>query len=124
MGEMISREQLDKRMLAWQMYYVGGQATSTIARHFGVSRQSIRYWITSLGGEIGDDEAQRAFKDRIRATLPEGAMLCAECEIITDADPSGLCADCRQEREDLDEHAAEMDFDAHWFERNFVVVRK
>lgn len=22
------------------------------------------------------------------------------------------------------EHAAETDFDAHWFERNFVVVRK
>jgi hypothetical protein len=51
-------------------------------------------------------------------------MLCAECGIICSADPSGMCMNCRDESEYMDERAATLDFESHWWERNFVKVGK
>jgi hypothetical protein len=82
-------------MEAWRMYYVQRKPTTAIAAHFGVSRQSVRNWIVSLGGEIADDEHDRAFRAKIIATLPAGTMLCGACGIIADTHDSGLCPSCR-----------------------------
>ena len=95
MSKPIHRDELDRRMEAWRMYYVQRKPTRAIAEHFGVSRQSVRNWIVSLGGELADDEHARAFRDKIAVTLPEGAMLCSACDIIAETHESGLCPSCR-----------------------------
>lgn len=106
MSTPIHRDELDRRMEAWSMYYAGGMPTTRIAEHFGVSRQSIRNWIVSLGGEIADDEHDRAFRAKIIATLPAGTMLCAACDIIAEKHDSGLCPSCRGDVES--EHDQEI----------------
>jgi hypothetical protein len=93
-------------MEAWSMYYAQGMPTTQIARHFGVSRQSIRNWIVSLGGELTDDEHDRAFRAKVIASLPAGTMLCSACDIIAPAHESGLCPDCRGDAES--EHDMEV----------------
>jgi hypothetical protein len=122
-SELLNREQLDRRMAAWEMYYIEHMATTTIARHFKVSRQSIRNWIVSLGGELGDDDIQRAMRDRVRANLAAGQMLCRECDVITPAHDSGLCPACRGEENADDERSAWLEFESGWLRRNLCVKR-
>jgi hypothetical protein len=93
-------------MEAWRMYYVQRKPTTAIAEHFGVSRQSIRNWIVSLGGQLMDDEHDRAFREKIAVTLPAGTMLCQACDIIAERDESGLCPSCRGDVES--EHEQEI----------------
>lgn len=108
MSTPIHRDELDKHMEAWRMYYVDKRPTSAIAAHFGVSGQSIRNWLTALGGVIDDDEQQRVFRDKIAASLIDGEMLCAACDIICETHETGLCPSCQGERERETEREAEL----------------
>jgi hypothetical protein len=85
---LLNREQLDRRMAAWEMYYIEHMATTTIARHFKVSRQSIPQLIVSLGGELGDDDIQRAMRDRGARQSRCGPDAVRECDVITPAHDS------------------------------------
>ena len=93
-------------MEAWRMYYVQRKPTTAIAEHFGVSRQSIRNWIVSLGGQLMDDEHDRAFREKIAVTLGDTEMLCSACDIIAEKHDSGLCPSCRGDVES--EHDQEI----------------
>ena len=62
-------------------------------------------------------------KERIRATIDAGQMLCRECDVITPAHDSGLCPMCRGDEEGNDEHKAWLEFEAGWLERNLCVKR-
>ncbi len=67
MGEMITRDELDRRMGAWQMYHIDKMVTTTIAAHYGVSRQSIRHSL-SQGRTTGRQRYfPRAMRDKIVA---------------------------------------------------------
>ena len=57
-------------------------------------------------------------KERIRATIDAGQMLCRECDVITPAHDSGLCPMCRGDEEGNDEHKAWLEFEAGWLRRN------
>jgi hypothetical protein len=78
--------------------------------------------LTACGIGWHSTDSPHGSQRRIRERLEDGEMLCTECDIITAADPSGLCPDCRKAREYQNERAAELDFEAHWWERNFVKV--
>lgn len=97
MSTPIHRNDLDRRMQAWRMYYIERRSSAFIAEQFGVTRQSVHNWLKSLGGDIrtGPDETEAIYRDRIAATLGDADMLCASCGIIADRHPSGLCASCR-----------------------------
>ena len=62
-------------------------------------------------------------KERIRATIDAGQMLCRECDVITPAHDSGLCPACRGEENAADERRAWLEFEAGWLERNLCVKR-
>ena len=62
-------------------------------------------------------------KERIRATIDAGQMLCRECDVITPAHDSGLCPMCRGDEEGNDEHKAWLEFEDGWLERNLCVKR-
>ena len=83
-----------------------------------------RAMLRELGIVWHGSRAQFGTQKRIAERLPEGAMLCTECGIICSTDPSGLCINCRDESEYMDERAATLDFESHWWDRNFVKVGK
>ena len=62
-------------------------------------------------------------KERIRAAIDAGEMLCRECDVITPAHDSGLCPMCRGDEEGNDEHKAWLEFEDGWLERNLCVKR-
>ena len=116
---ILKRDELDRHMEAWHMYYVDKVPTVAIAAHFHVSRQSIRNWLTGLGGEERglDEEMRIVYRAKIQAALGDTEMLCDECDIICETDASGLCASCRGETERNLERNAELELfsDAAFF---------
>ena len=57
-------------------------------------------------------------KERIRATIDAGQMLCRECDVTTPAHDSGLCPACRGEENADDERSAWLEFESGWLRRN------
>ncbi len=82
-----------------------------------------RAMLRELGIVWHGSRAQFGTQKRIAERLPEGMMLCTECDVITPAHDSGLCPDCRGEENADDERSAWLEFESGWLQRNLCVKR-
>lgn len=130
---VLTREQLDRHMEAWRLYYHENRSTAVIGAHFGVSPRSVSNWIKALGGELrgGKSAESKAIQrdnnealqyDKRLAALPPGMTLCLECGIICAEDETGLCPEHRDGVERQDEDTAWLALGETWLQRNFVAV--
>ena len=104
--ELLAGAALYPTLLAHGIGLTGGPASRvrTILRERGIT------WHAA-------DQAS-VHKERIRAAIDAGEMLCRECDVITPAHDSGLCPACRGDEEGNDEHKAWLEFEAGWLRRN------
>ena len=129
MGIPIHRDELDRRMEAWALYYDEDHPWSLVrlGTKYHVAHETVRKWITSLGGTIRPPSINNAAINSARelakreAKLKEGEAIC-HCGLIYLEDGSGQCPSCNGEYEHENEHAAWLEFESHWLDRNLCKV--
>jgi hypothetical protein len=114
MSTPITRDELDRRMEAWALYFDEDEPWSLerIAKQMHTRHETVREWITSLGGTIRPPHVNSAMtntvreRDRRAAKLKDGEAIC-HCGLIYMETGDGQCPSCAGDNEQETEREAE-----------------